>query len=193
MYIDGMFKVLRGCAGTVKIVAESGKAAVFEFTFTGVWCAVTDVALLTPTYEASAPMRTANSAFTFGTWSPCWSKLEIDIGNQIYLRPCASAADGSGFASACIISRNTIGSFDPESALVATFDYYGKWLSQAEQALSVAIQNATDQITIAAPKAQITSVAQTDRGGVLAETVNFQCNRNASAGNDELTILFDAP
>lgn len=45
-------------------------------------------------------------------------------------------------------------------------------------------------VTISAPKFQITDVAPADRNGIDVDTVSFQCNKSANAGNDELSIAF---
>lgn len=192
MFIDGMYKKLRGCAGTFRIALEAGKAAAIEWTFSGVWQPVTSSALITPTYPTTLPLRAANATFTWGAWTPCWNTLSIDAGNEVYLRPCQSASDASGLAGAVIVNRKVTGSFDPEAALIATYDYYDKWVDRAEEAMSLVLADTADEITISCPKAQITNVQQGDRSGVLVENITFQANRNAAAGNDELTIDFAA-
>jgi hypothetical protein len=128
MYIDGLYKKLRGCAGSFKIIGEAGKAGVIDFTFSGVWQPVTSTALVTPTYPTALPMRVANSTMTWGAWSPIFSKFEVDAGNEVYLRPsqASTGSDGSGLAAACIVNRKVVGTFDPESVVTGTYDYYGK-------------------------------------------------------------------
>jgi hypothetical protein len=193
MFIDGMYKKLRGCAGNFKLVLETGKAAAIEWTFQGVWQPVTSSAIIAPTYPTALPLRSANATFTWGSWSPCWSSLSIEAGNEIYLRPCQSATDASGLAGACIVNRKVTGTFDPESVLIASYDYYDKWVDQAQEAVSLVLSNATDELTIAAPKAQIVNVQQADRSGVVIENITFQCNKSAAAGDDELTFTFAVP
>jgi hypothetical protein len=188
-----MYKKLRGCAGTFKLLFESGKAAAIEWSFSGVWQPVTSSALITPTYPTALPLRAAGAVFTWGAWSPCWNTLSIDVGNEVYLRPCQTASDASGLAGAIIVNRKVTGTFDPESVLLATYDYYDKWVDQAQEALSLVLANATDEVTISCPKAQITNVQQADRSGVVIENITFQANKNAAAGDDELSIAFAAP
>jgi hypothetical protein len=192
-YIDGKRKLMRGCAGTFKMIFETGKIAVIEWTFTGVWVDVTDVAILAPTYPTALPLRVGNATFTIGSWSPCFARLEVDAGNTVILRECATNSDNSGYAAAMITDRNVVGSIDPESTLVSEANPYGDWLSHTERALAFDLENTTDKFAINAPKFQITNVQEADRNGIVTDTISFQCNRSAAAGNDELTIVFSAP
>lgn len=192
-FVDNLRMQMRGCAGSFKFVLETGKLARIDWTFQGVWQAVADAAILTPTYPTQKPFRVANSTFTLGTYSPCFSSLEIDAGNEVFLRPCATNADSSGLAGAIITSRKVNGTIDPESVLVATKAVYGNWLSATEEAFSIALADVSDKITIAMPKFQATNVQPADRDGMLVDTISFQANRSAAAGNDELTIAFSVP
>jgi len=192
-YTDGVRKQMRACAGTWKLVAESGKLAAIEWTFTGVWAGFDDEAMLTPTYPTALPLRVANATFTLDSASPCFQTLEIDAGNEVMLRPCATNSDASGLAGAIITGRQVVGTIDPETVLVATKDWWGDWLISDEKAFSFALENATDKITFAMPKWQATNMQHGDREGVLIDTITYQANRSAAAGDDELTITFAAP
>ena len=66
-------------------------------------------------------------------------------------------------------------------------------IGSTERAFSLAIQNATDKVTIAMPKFQITNLQDGDRNGVVTDEITFQANRSAAAGNDEMTIAFSVP
>lgn len=192
-YIDGKKKIMRGCAGTFRMIFETGKIAVIEWTFTGVWVNVTDDTILAPTYPTALPLRVGNATFSIGSWSPCFARLEIDAGNTVILRECATNSDASGYAAAMITDRSVTGTIDPESTLVATADPYGDWVASTERALAFDLENATDKFAVNAPKLQITNVQEAERNGIVTDTISFQCNRSAAAGNDELTIVFSAP
>lgn len=192
-YIDGIRMQMRGCAGTFKVVCESSKLARIEWTFQGAWVGVDDETMLAPTYPTTSPLRVSNATFTIGAASPCFLTLEIDAGNEVFLRPCASVSGASGVAAGIITGRKVNGTIDPETVLVATKDNWGNWLSSTEEAFSFALQDANDKITFAMPKFQITNIQPGDRDGVLIDTITYQANRSAAAGNDELTIAFAAP
>lgn len=192
-YIDGVRHLMRGCSGTFTMNFETGKLASINWTFTGVWVSSSDVAILAPTYPTALPIRVANATFTIGSWSPCFQNLTIDAGNEVFLRECATNTDGSGYATAVITGRKVTGSINPEAELLATRPNYDDWIASTERAFSLAIQNATDKITVAMPKWQITNLQDGDRNGVVTHEINFQANKSAAAGNDEMTIAFAAP
>jgi len=191
-YVDGYRKVMRGCAGSFKIVCETGKLAHIEWTFSGVYVDLEAAALLTPTYPTRAPIRVANAPFTLGSWTPCFARFEADAGNNVMLRPCQTAADGSGLAAAHITGRKVVCNFDPEMTLPGTFAPWTDWIDHTERALSLELQDADDSITIAAPKAQVLNAQEADRNGIVTANIQLGCNRSASAGDDELTITFAA-
>jgi len=188
VYEDGLLKVLRGCAGNVVFTLPSGRRSFAEFTFTGIWDAPQDASILAPTYPTTAPLRFANSTWSLASWEPCVEQITIDLGNEVVLRECAG--DVSGYDNALITNRRTTGTMNPEATLVATNDTYGQWISRTEQALSIVLGSSGNRVTFAAPKLQFTNVQEGDRNNIQIDELEFQLNRSASAGNDELTIDF---
>lgn len=189
VYQDGMKKVLSGAVGTAVLNYVTGQPVSIDWTFQGILNTVADVAILAPTYPTDLPPRFANSTFTVGGATPgCIESLSIDLGNTIFMRPCPGAA--SGIASGVITERMVTGSMNPESRLVATYDVFGKWLTGTEEALSIVLDDGTDEITFGAPKLQRTNVQEGDRSGLQIDDVSFSCN--PSSGDDEFTITFDA-
>jgi len=188
VYEDGKRKSIRGASGTFVINIENGKPIWFDFTFTGIWVPPTDAAILAPTYPTRAPIRAVSATFTIGSWTPCFDTMTIDAGNNVILRPCID--DAQGYKTAIITDRLVTGSFNAESNLVATEDVYGSWIALTEHAFSLAVGDGTDTVTLAAPKLQRTNVQEGDRDTLQIDTVDFQCNASAAAGNDEFTIDF---
>lgn len=189
LYEDGVLKKLSGAMGTFVIRCLNGQPVRIEFSFTGVWNAATDVAVLAPTYPTVVPPRWGGGAFTFGGVSPVAGELSIDVGNEVVMR--ADAAQAAGLLSALITGRRVTGTMNPESRLVAEHDRYGLWLAGTEGALSAVIgATAGNKCTLAAPKAQITNLNEIDRDGIQADELTFQCNRSAAAGDDEFTMTF---
>jgi len=190
LYEDGIYKVLSGCMGTATINCVTGQPVRIDFSFTGVWGAPTDVALIAPDYPSVLPPGFAGGAITVGAWTPVLGELSLDLGNDVVTRPDATKA--SGLVSALITGRRVTGSMNPESALVASRDNYGIWLASTEAALSVAVGAGADgnTCTITAPKLQITNPQAIDRDGILADELSFQLNRSLDAGDDELVLTF---
>lgn len=191
VYGDGTRKILRGAAGTFQIMMTAGQIIMIEWTFTGVWQPVTDVSILAPTYPTIIPLRFASATLTLGGNAiGCVESLNINAGNNVILRECPTNSDDSGYAAGLITDRRVTGNMNPESRLVATEDIYGDWLSGTEEALNIALTDGTDTITINAPKAQKINVQEGERNGLEIDQIEFQCNKSAAAGNDELTIDF---
>lgn len=190
-YQHGKYKQIHGAMGTAKINMPAGKRITIDFSFTGVWSAPTDVAILAPTYPTVKPFNFENSTWSIGgSWTPKISFMNIDLGNNVVMREDAAAS--VGYCGAIATDGLVTGQFDPESELVADEDYYGDWLAGTELALSIVLANDDDTITIAAPKIQYTNPQEGDRNGIQIDTLDFQCNKNAAAGDDEFTITFAA-
>lgn len=192
LWQDGVYKRLAGCQGTFKITCPAGQLAQVEWTFTGVWVAPSDAALPAPTYPSVSPLRFASAALALGgsAWSPRVSELGLDVGMEVKLREDANEA--SGYCFATIVNRRIVGSLDPESTLVAENDPHADWLASTEQTLEFTLGSAAgNRIVIAAPCLQWTNVQGADRDGIRTDALEFQLNRNADAGDDELTLTFD--
>jgi hypothetical protein len=188
-YENGIRKLLRGAAGSFEIVLAPGNRVLFNWTFRGAWQTVTDETLLTPTYPTRKPMRSTGT-YTLASNSFCFSSMTLSSGNNVIMRPCFNPADGSGFFTGMITDRLPTGTFDPEAKLVGTDNRYARWLDGTEQALTIALADAEDTITFAAPRAQITNLQEGDREGLLIDTKTFQMNGNT--GDDEFSITFAA-
>lgn len=176
VYENGLYKQLRGCAGTFTMSADTGKQAEFNFTFTGIWDDPSDVAVISPTYSTALPFRAAGSTtpFSWGAYQPCINNFSFDLGNTVALRPCTT--DASGYLSAIITDRNPSGSFDPEAALVATYDIYADWKAATERAITYEFEDGTGTLTYNLTTSQITDIQEGDREGVQIETVSFRVN-----------------
>ena len=190
-YQDGRRSIMYGAVGSAKFVLEAGKIAYIDWTFQGLWGGVSDVSILTPTYPTVKPFRVASlPAFNIGSWAPCFSKFELDLGNIIADRPCAGGA--TGFTHPIITGRKIRGSIDPEAALVASADPYGDWLAMTESDFDLDLASSTDKFQFDAPKFQVIGISGGERSGILVDTIQFALNRS-SANNDELTITFTSP
>lgn len=188
-YIDGVKRVAVGCMGTFTIELNNGEPGRVNFEFVGKYGGNTDVALLAPTYPTYDPPRFASATFTIGGYTPLASRLSIAANNQVIMR--ADATDATGYLAAYITGREAGGSTDPEDQLVAAFDAYGDFLASTEAALSCIVGSANNRITIAAPKLQFATVQPGNRDDLLTAEIDFDLNRSAAAGDDELTIAFD--
>lgn len=192
VYQDGRIKSLRGCMGTFRIVGSPGDLVQIEWTFMGAFVDPADGAALSPTYPTTPPIRLAAGSISIGGWSPCYSSITIDAGNDVQALPCQTPADGSGIKHYIVADRTTTLTIDPESELVATAnaDTYNDWLDGNTDTFSLALVSGSDTITFAGPALQRTNIQETSRQGIEADTITAQFNR--SSGDDNFTIAFSA-
>lgn len=187
---DGKLKLLKGCAGTFKIVGPTGKHAVIEWEFSGVWVPETDTAIVGPTYPTPLALRHANSVSTWNGVALCYSSITYDAGNTVTPLECAV---GEGISHYMITDRNSKITADPESRTVAAQDRHAQMIARTEGILTYDIDGPTTSvITIAAPKAQIVKNTEGDRSGIVVDQLEWQCNKNASAVDGESSITFTA-
>jgi hypothetical protein len=191
-YTDGKLRLLSGCSGTFKIVLPTGDMGYIEWDFTGVYAGETDVALIAPDYpNAEKALRCAGGATTWNGVSACMQQATIEAGNVITLRECSTPT--AGYAGTVITDREVKIMGNPESRLVAGQDRMLQFVEDTEAALSFTVPGAgTSSIVFAAPKAQIMTITDAERNGVQIDQIEWAANRNADAGDDELTITFNA-
>jgi hypothetical protein len=159
-----------------------------EFTFIGVWDDPADLSLITPTYVTTVPPRFAAATLTLGSFVPKISSLTIESGNSVYLRP--DATDDSGYAYACVQDRVPKITMDPEDDLIANRDWMGLWKAGTAAVFTATLGTTGNQITFSAPVAQIINTQESERSGLNAASVDFQCNKSSSLGDDELTLAY---
>ncbi len=190
IYQDGVRKQLKGARGNVKYSAKNGEPGMFEFTFLGVYDAVTDQSLLTPSgVETTVPVALLSALFSVASFSAFVSTISFDMGNKLTPRPDINAA--SGYISTLLTSRTPKGSFDPELELVATHDWYGRWLAGTTGALTWKHPGAAGNICIfTVPACQYIKINDGDRDGVAIAPVEFLMPRSAAGGNDEISIAY---
>lgn len=188
VYEDGIIKKLKGCRGNVKLTGKVGEPIIAEFDFFGVYDAVVDGAMISPSYEASVPPVLLGTTFTVDGYAAVINSVSFDMGNKVELRD--SLSNASGYFSALLTDRNPTGKIDPEAMLVATYDIYGKWKSGSAGALSLGAVGATNfnKYTITAPKCVYTGVSEGDRVGIVTNETSFNLAMNT--GDDEISISF---
>jgi hypothetical protein len=173
-YEHGRLKLLYGAMGNVKFTFTSAKVVVLDFTFDGIFQAVTDATQIAPTYPTTAPLFFVDQDFTIGSFVPQVSVLTLDIGNRVYLRPGVSA---TGYVHACITDQFPKLTLDPEASLVADADLFGDLRAMTEAAATWKAAGGTaDTATFAATKCQFTQIRRANREGVLVDALEAQLN-----------------
>lgn len=188
IYRDGLKKSLKGARGNVKYEAKSGEPGMLEFEFLGVYDAVADATILTPSgIESTIPPSLLSAAFSIASFSAFVSQITFDMANT--LEPRGDINSASGYISTLLTKREPKGSFDPEDELVATHDFYGRWLANTTGALTWKHGATAGNIcTFTAPAVQYTKIAEADRNGIATLNTDFLMARSNAAGDDELSI-----
>jgi hypothetical protein len=187
--LDGVLHKMNGCVGTFKINAEAGKQAVMDWTFNGVYNAPTDASLGTPTFEStvnSVPL-VKSAGLTLNSVALVVNAFTLDTGNTIAQRPSVNAAYAiKGFH---ITDRKPVATIDPESELIATYDYRTDVLTTPRN-LHLNVGSTTgNKCLINIPKFNTTNIEYADRDMTLIETITGQCSDGGS-GDDEVTFTF---
>jgi hypothetical protein len=184
----GGLKTIYGAVGNVVFTWGGGGPITLDWTFRGVWGGVADTTM-PDTSVPSAPMRAKGVSVTLGSFSPCFSQMTLDLGNEMAARECIG--NTAGIHSWIISNRKPVGTLDPESKLVATEPTYANWRDSVEREMTVTCSNATDEIVFTAPRFQLVNAQEGDRNGIMVDTLNYQLNRTGTTNND-LTIAFGA-
>lgn len=191
VYNDGIRWLLSGASGTFTVNCQTGRAAVFNFTFQGILQTTSDESMLAPTYPTELPLRYASSVTTWNSVALCLENITLDAGNTV--TPIECAANAQGVEYFMVTDRAVRVTANPQTLSVASQDRYGKLLDMSEHALTWDLDGPTNsKITFAAPKAQIVSVNPGDRAGITIDEIEWACNRNGSTVDEEASITFTA-
>ena len=183
---NALIKKIWGARGNWRLVLENGKPGLVTLEFTGADFSVSDGTLLSGvTYSSVKPPVFQGATFTFDSYAAVISRLELNLQNEVTLRPSVAAA--SGYVSAIITNRNPQATFDPEAVLVATMDFFDAWRGSSGAALACSLGSvAGNQIAISAPKCQISELGLGDRSGL--RTFEITVGLRMNTGDDELVI-----
>ena len=185
----GKKKQIHGAVGNARVVLPTGMMGRIDWEFTGIWDTPTDTAIITPTYPTALPIKYSSATTTYSATAICNKEVTVDIGNVIQPIECESTA--SGFKYFMVTDRYPKATINPESALVATLDWYGNLINNTEGALSIALDGPSDStITIAAPKAQVLNAQESDRNGIEVDDIELGFNKNGASADQEFSITF---
>lgn len=189
IYEDGWFFSATGVKLNLRMRGEIGKPVSCEWSGIGKWVAPSAVALIEPTYATTIAPVLESATFTIGGTAYRISNFELDLGNRLTHRQ--DITDGTGYHAAAITGRRPTFTIDPERVAAGTKNWFTTLTAHTEAALSLVIGATQYNImTIAAPKLQVISATGGDRDGIQIDQLQFQANRSAAAGDDELTIAF---
>ena len=186
--LDGVQHKLLGSRGSVSLSMKKKEIPKLNFEFTGLYSAVTDAALFTPTFTAfKTPLPVTNintgGLVIHGFTGAVLSSLDLGVANTIVHRDLVG-----GSQAVLITDREPSGSVMIESTLVAAKD----WWTAAQSALlnTLSITHGTtagSKVAINSFNTQITNPRYADEDGVSMLQMDTQFIPS-SVGNDELYI-----
>lgn len=165
-YQDGKFEQITGAMGNCVLSGDAGKIGRAKFTFSGIYDDDADVALLSVTYAAPALLRLSDAAFAVGSMSPKISKFELDFGNEV--EPFLDANAAGGCAYYTISDHAAKLKIDPIIALKSEQDVVALFQGSTESAISLALKNGSNTMTIAMTKGEVIEIKRQDRNKLAA-------------------------
>ncbi len=183
-------KQIVGAKGNVILEAEKGGLVAARFNFSGKYVEPTEGSLFADAASGPTPSPFLGVSFDFhGITTLKLRTVNIDLGNNVVRRNDINEISGN-FA-ALITDRNATATIDPEQELIATINFFNKLTTNAEGTLEYILgSGAGNIVTVNAPKAQIIADSEGDRDDFRIEDIELQLNKDATAGDDELTIVF---
>jgi hypothetical protein len=191
IYQDGQLKKLSGAAGTFQMVCPTGRTAYFTFDFQGIWVAPDEAAILAPTYPTPLGLRYASSTTTWDGEAMCLENITLDSGNTVTMKECAGSV--SGYDYALVTNRVVTVTGNPEAVPFGEQNRFNQLIDNGQEILTWNLDGPTNSVlTITAPKAQIIDIKEGDRNGFVVDDITWQCNRNGSNIDQEISMTFTA-
>lgn len=190
VYVNGVLKTIKGAVGTWVMTLPTGRFITIEWTFTGVYVEPTAVAIITPTYPTTNPLKfTSAEACTFNSVALAVEQITIDAGNEVVMLEDPTQA--SGFIHGIITNRRPTINANPESVLVATQNRHNIWTTSTPYTIQITLDGpSTSTLGITAPKAQIINIQEADRNRIVTDEIEFLCTKNGATQNEELYFTF---
>ena len=186
---DGVQHIITGARGTFVLNAEVGEIPTIEFTMLGIYNAPTDTAAPATTYTNQATpliFKAGNTtAFSILGYSGCLMSLELDIANETVYRELVGCDK-----SVLITNRAAEGTCMIEAPTIAQKDFFTIANDDTTGILSLLHGTAAgNQVTLVAPKVDISNPAYEDSDGIQMLSLPFAAIPT-SIGNDELLLTF---
>ncbi len=188
VFFDGLRHAITGARGSYSIDMQAGMFPKVTWNFEGRYATPTDVALPSTTVDSTLPQVIRSSSFTVNAYAATINALTFDIANTIGAPGDVNSADG--YSELRITARDSQGSLDPESTLIATHDFWTDWEDSTARAISITIGGTAGNICdIDIGQAVYREIGYGDREGVRTYEIPFTAAESGT-GNDEISIAF---
>jgi hypothetical protein len=182
---DGVLHKMVGCRGTATLSMKAKAIPYLKFTFTGLYVAPTDTALLTPDYSTfQKPLAVNNgntSLFSLLGYAARLSELSVDIGGSIQYRNLV------GVEEVDFTDRDVTGKAKIESVSIASKDFWTATKNASTGSLAIA-HGLVDgnKIFLGAGRVQVMKPAYSDEQSVQMLEVDLTIQ--PILGNDEIYL-----
>ena len=189
--IDGVRHKMTGCRGSVGITANVGEIPTLDFTFTGIYNAPDDSAILTPTYaNQDDPLVFKNdnvTGFQLLSYAGALQSFSFDLGNTTVYRELVG-----GSKEVLITDRAASGSVSIEAVTMATKDYFAQAVDDDAALGNLVFTHGTvagNKVQFTSSKVDIGDVAYGDSDGIAMLEIPYTCVPD-SAANAEFDLVF---
>ena len=189
--IDGVRHKMTGCRGNVALTANVGEIPTLDFTFTGIYNAPDDTALLTPTYaNQDDPLIFKNgnvTGFQLLSYAGALQTFSFDLGNSTVYRELVG-----GTKEVLITDRAAGGSVSIEAVALGTKDYFAAAVDDDAALGNLVFTHGTvagNKVQFTSSKVDIGDVAYGDADGIAMLEIPYTCVPDAAA-NAEFDLVY---
>jgi len=184
--IDGVRHKVTGCRGNVAITANVGEIPTLDFSFTGIYNAPDDSALLTPTYaNQDDPLIFKNgntSSFQLLSYAGALQSFSMDLGNSLTYRELIG-----GSKEVLITDRAVTGSVTIEAVTMATKDFFAAAVDDDAALGNLQFTHgnvAGNIVQFTSSKVDIGDVSYGDSDGIAMLNIPYTCVPDSAANAD---------
>lgn len=184
--IDGVRHKVTGCRGNVAITANVGEIPTLDFSFTGIYNAPDDSALLTPTYaNQDDPLIFKNgntSSFQLLSYAGALQSFSMDLGNTLAYRELIG-----GSKEVLITDRAVTGSVTIEAVTMATKDFFAAAVDDDAALGNLQFTHgnvAGNIVQFTSSKVDIGDVSYGDSDGIAMLNIPYTCVPDSAANAD---------
>ena len=185
-FIDGVRHRMTGCRGSVSITASVGEIPSLDFTFTGIYVAPDDSAILTPTYaNQDDPLLFKNgntSSFQLLSYAGSLQSFSFDLGNTTTYRELVG-----GSKEVLITDRASTGSVSIEAVTTGTQDYFAAAVDDDSALGNLQFTHgnvAGNIVQFTSSKVDIGDVSYGDSDGIAMLEIPYTCVPDSAAGGE---------
>jgi hypothetical protein len=193
---------LKGCRGNWGFDAQNGRYGVYNWNFQGRFDPIPSGATSGDIADVSTPTAPSFQALTTVPPTVHGATLTVHNASTLVLRQVTfdlqndvqrreNQLQGSGIESLLIVSRNPIGSIDPEATARAFFDPFRIWELGTQAAVNYQVGSTSgNRVLFNGPKVQLGIPAWEERNGIRVLRIPTRYGLDVSTGDDEFSLIY---